>query len=346
LLHYRLCFKLIAPGLAEPGPRFDFAPRVFPSKVQQYVSSVADGEPLGSSVWGMLAVTASGDTLASYCSGRKMLPASNMKLITTGSALYSLGPDYRFETRLGYSGVIRGGVLHGDLYIIGRGDPTLGSQDQFSQNIDSVFAQWVSILREAGIHKIHGHIVGDGRYYDGSPENGSWAYDDIGTYYGAGGNGLAFFRDRQDFRVSAGDAVGASVNVSVDYPLTPWVSYVYPCVTAPSGTGDNLYLFTTDLSPAAQIRGTFAIDHAPRVEECSNKYPALTCAYHFCSFLENNAVKVTKGPADIDVLGNIRSLRNFHPLKGRENRPSQLLSRTVSPSSDAPSHRPSRRSST
>lgn len=54
----------------------------------------------------ILAVKMSGDTVACSGSRKMLLPASTMKALTTGLALHSLGPDYRFETRLGYSGEI------------------------------------------------------------------------------------------------------------------------------------------------------------------------------------------------------------------------------------------------
>src|SRR5579872_6244995 len=56
-----------------------------------------------------------------------LAPASCQKLFTSAAVLDLLGPDYRYATRLGYNGKIREGVLDGDLYLVGSGDPTLGS---------------------------------------------------------------------------------------------------------------------------------------------------------------------------------------------------------------------------
>ena len=57
-----------------------------------------------------------------------VIPASVMKTVTTATALELLGNDYRFATSLTYDGHIKDGVLHGNLYIEGSGDPTLGSR--------------------------------------------------------------------------------------------------------------------------------------------------------------------------------------------------------------------------
>ena len=77
--------------------------------VQEHIEAAADGTVLGNAGFGMLAVTSGGDTLAAYDFRRAMVPASNMKLITTGAALHRLGADYRYKTGIGYSGTIKDG---------------------------------------------------------------------------------------------------------------------------------------------------------------------------------------------------------------------------------------------
>ena len=57
-----------------------------------------------------------------------LLPAALNKLFTTAAGFSRLGKDFRFKTQMVYSGTIDNrGVLHGNLYIIGQGDPFLGS---------------------------------------------------------------------------------------------------------------------------------------------------------------------------------------------------------------------------
>src|SRR3954471_7032001 len=76
--------------------------------------------------WGVLVVEPDGgDTLYSRDAGKLFIPASNMKLITAAVALDVLGPDFRFATPVIGRGEMRGGVLDGDLLVVGRGDPTV-----------------------------------------------------------------------------------------------------------------------------------------------------------------------------------------------------------------------------
>lgn len=174
------------------------------TKAQRYIETAARGEALKSSVFGVLAVTEGGDTLACWNSDQRMVPASTMKLITTGMAIHLLGPDFKYITRIGYSGVIKDGTLDGDLYIVGGGDPTIASKDSISISRTDLFRQWKSFLDKAGIKRVSGNVIGDGRYFDGPMEHDTWSYQDIGTAYGAGLNGLSFYENAQDFRVSAG----------------------------------------------------------------------------------------------------------------------------------------------
>ena len=91
------------------------------------VESLMNNEFISKAVVSMCAVTGNGQKIMDINASQMLVPASNMKLISTGAALHKLGPDFRFETALGYDGQIEDSVLRGNVYIIGGGDPTLGS---------------------------------------------------------------------------------------------------------------------------------------------------------------------------------------------------------------------------
>jgi D-alanyl-D-alanine carboxypeptidase/D-alanyl-D-alanine-endopeptidase (penicillin-binding protein 4) len=219
-----------------------------------------------------------------------LVPASNMKLISTGAAVHHLVPEFRFETSIGHDGEITEGVLSGNVYIIGGGDPTLGSTDSIATPIEKVFSQWHAMLKNAGISQINGRIIGDGSLFDQTMEHPTWLMEDIGTYYGAGTTGLMFYENMQSFRVSAGASVGDSVNITPSYPQTPWMEFRYSCTTGENGTGDKLFLYTSDLAPVAEVRGTFGLDRTAKRLDCSNKFPEYTCAYYFKEYLNQNGI--------------------------------------------------------
>lgn len=269
-----------------------------PSDLQAKLETLAADPALEHAVVGICVRTAGDASLVDIASGRMMVPASNMKLITTGAALHALGADYQYETEIGYSGTIEDGVLHGDLYIVGGGDPTTASKDSIAVPLEATFREWERAVREAGIRRIEGRIVGDGRHFEGMPEEPGWLWSDIGTYYGSGTTGLMFYENMQSFSVSAGPEKGAPVNIVPSYPDTPWMEFRYACTTGEEGTGDQLYMYTSDLAPIAEIRGTFGVDRAAKRVDCSNKFPEYTCAYHFASWLEKRGIACSEGPAD------------------------------------------------
>jgi D-alanyl-D-alanine carboxypeptidase/D-alanyl-D-alanine-endopeptidase (penicillin-binding protein 4) len=266
---------------------------------QKYVELVAQNDVLKNSLFGVCAKTDGGKTLVNLNGGKRMLPASNMKLISTGAALHRLGPDFRFETRIGCSGTVKDGVLHGDIYIVGGGDPTIASKDSIAIPRFMLMGKWKAFLDAAGIKKVDGRIIGDGRYFDGPLEKDTWSYQDIGTAYGTGMTGLSYYENAQDFDVSAGAKVGDPVSVKVRFPSTPWMKYSYTCKTGKAGTGDELYFYTSEYIPYGEVRGTFAIDRKPKTEEFSNKFGAYTCAFYFKNYLTTHGIEVTGNPADI-----------------------------------------------
>ncbi len=78
------------------------------SPYQEEIEAIlADTALQGASV-SVCAEILDGKRLVDVCSDRLMVPSSNLKLITTGAALYHFGKDYRFKTKLAYSGTVQG----------------------------------------------------------------------------------------------------------------------------------------------------------------------------------------------------------------------------------------------
>ena len=270
--------------------------------LQQAVDGVVNDPTFAQAVVGVCIMNSDGQVLAGFNQEKMLIPASNMKLFSTGAALHILGPDHCFETTLAYDGVIEDGVLKGDLFVVGGGDPTLGSKDSIAVPLDRTFAIWEKLLRDAGVRRIEGSIVGDGRYFEGSAEEPTWLWNDIGTYYGAGVTGLMFYENMQSFSVSAGPSVGAPVNIKPFYPECPWMDFRYACSTGVSGSGDLLYMYTSDLAPVAEIRGTFGVDRAAKRVDCANKFPEYTCAHYFADYLRRKGISCSEGAGDFKLI--------------------------------------------
>ena len=250
---------------------------------------------------GVCVVSGTGEIIADVNSEKMLVPASNMKLISTGAALYALGADYKFHTGIHYDGGIENGTLHGNLYIVGEGDPTLGSKDSIATDLNTIFACWEKAIRDKGINVIEGCVVGDGRWLEGMSEEPTWLYEDLGTYYGSGVTGLMFYENMQSFSVSPGAAMGEPVKINVHYPSCSWMEYRQECTTGAAGTGDKLYLYTSELAPIGVIRGTFEVDRGSKRVDFSNKFPEYTCAVYFKNYLEKKGIKCLGGAADFKL---------------------------------------------
>ena len=163
----------------------------------------------------------SGDTIDSYRCMSVIPPASTMKLLTTATALEIWGGDYRIETPITYDGYIQDGVLHGNLYIEGRGDPTFGSRYVGSSNF---LYRWARELRQMGIRCITGSVIGDVSYFDGDALNPSWLWEDAGNYYAPGVFALSYLDNTMNIVLQSGP-VGTIATVLHTTPHIPEMEF-------------------------------------------------------------------------------------------------------------------------
>lgn len=162
-------------------------------KVQRLAETLdAKGGELEHAIWGILAVKFNGDTLASLNKGKCMVPASNMKLITTAAAYLKLGRNYRFTTTLATDGIIKDSTLVGNLYIIGGGDPLIGNLFSYLPKEDIPFGKWNKVLEENGIRRIEGDVAGDGSYFCPELRHTDWSSEDERSKDGVVPSGLTW----------------------------------------------------------------------------------------------------------------------------------------------------------
>lgn len=98
-----------------------------------------------------------GQTLFSRGASKRYQIASNMKLFTTAAALSLIGPTEQLETRLVVAGTFEGGVVEGDLVLVGGGDPSLTSQG---------LTRLADQARAAGLNRVTGRLLYDESIFD------------------------------------------------------------------------------------------------------------------------------------------------------------------------------------
>ena len=124
------------------------------------------GPDTGVCVWNL----ETAQPLYSYNDTTPLAPASNLKLVTSASALLNWGPEHRFPTDLyGPNVPVYQGVLYGDLYLKGYGDPSLSTlkyQRQVLGITTSSFEGFARRLHKLGVRTLKGSVLGDESWFD------------------------------------------------------------------------------------------------------------------------------------------------------------------------------------
>lgn len=164
----------------------------------------------------------SGKVVYSYNPYLQLVPASVMKVVTTATALELLGSDYHYQTSLEYDGVIKDGILIGNLYIKGGGDPSLGSS--FIKGTNNFITEWIEAIKNTGIKKIEGAIISDERVFDNEGVSVKWLREDLGNYYAAGSYGVSVFDNRYTLTLRSG-SVGSQPEIQRCSPDMPSIRF-------------------------------------------------------------------------------------------------------------------------
>lgn len=134
-----------------------------------------------------------GEELIGIRSHQLMTPASTMKVVSTATALSQNPSGMRFETRIETDGIITDGVLDGNIYVIGEGDPSIGSRYFWNEDSDKFFRTITTAIKNKGIRQVTGGVVALSDKSDFQAESPRWPLYDMGNHYAAGVYGLNLF---------------------------------------------------------------------------------------------------------------------------------------------------------
>lgn len=244
---------------------------------------------------------------------QSLVPASSMKVITTGAALALLGSDYQFKTFLEYSGTISNGVLKGNLYIRGTGDPSLASPIMEGvPTREELMAEFVAAIKKAGIRKIEGAIVGDGSYFDDQVMIPTWQWGDIGNHYGAGTSGLNYHDNLYYIHFKKARDYGATPAVDHTVPTIPQLKFDNRVTSAGSRTGDNAYVYAAPYGTEVTLRGTIPKGSGLFDIKGATPDPPLLCAYDLRKALSTAGVAVLGKENTQRLLKNKQARTKIH----------------------------------
>ena len=227
--------------------------------------------------------------IASHNENGSLVPASNMKLVTTATAIETLGSRFCFETPLLYDGFIQKDILHGNLYIKGAGDPTLGSEFNPGDKEDFL-KHWLNGIKDIGVRKITGSVIVLDQLFGYEGVSPKWLLEDIGNFYAPGIYGISVFDDmyRVYLQSFAVDSLTKVLSIS------PRINNLQLTneVTASNDTSDNSWFYGLPFSNNMRLYGTIPANRRSFATKGAIPDPGLFLAGYFRDYLQKNGIAV------------------------------------------------------
>jgi D-alanyl-D-alanine carboxypeptidase/D-alanyl-D-alanine-endopeptidase (penicillin-binding protein 4) len=270
-----------------------------------------------------------GETLYEHNADLLAHPASNQKLLTAAAALSLLGPAYIFRTTVACDSAARvDSVLHGNLYLIGRGNPDLTSNDLFglAQN-----------LAQTGIREIRGNLICDDFYLDDVRWGSGWMWDDDPAEDAPRLSALSVNKNTVVVRVTPAEVAGKPARVQID-PPNDHLTLINTSVTVKRRSQiDSLGLPLLTINRKWQqhentvvVDGAIAQGSSLREETLNVLEPEIYCGRLLRAALQTAGIVVHGGvarglsPAKTKILAEHRS--PLLPILVNLNKPSDNLS--------------------
>lgn len=256
-----------------------------------------------------------GEIIYSSLGDTRLRPASNLKLLTAAAALERLGPEYQFSTEIWIDGKITKNTLQGDLYIKGKGDPTLIEQD---------LDRFAKDLLAKGIQKINGNIIADDSWYDDIRLSQDLNWSDESFYWGSEVSALTLSPNKDYdagtvmIEVKPASKDGRQAQISL-LPKTDFVKIINQTKTVKEDGTKKIEIERKHGSNIIIVKGTIPVHSKNEKSWIAVSEPTKYVLHVFHKVLEENGIefstdtKLTKGITPVDA--TLLCVKKSIPLK-------------------------------
>lgn len=274
-------------------------PSAAPSPAQQLradLAAIFDSPQFERSYWSVLVRRAgSNEDLYALNAGKLMMPASVMKVVTLAAAAELLGWDHQFETTIVSTAPLDEGVLRGDLAVVGGGDPSISERSNAPGTLKALARQ----LRDAGLARIDGGVIGDDDRFDDNGFGAGWTLDNLPYGYSAAVSALEYNEGSVDLVIRAGAAAGDPVAIQVR-PDGSGLQIDNRLVTVTEADAGRLTLHRMPGSSRVVVQGQIPAKSAPFARTASVDNPTQFFVTAFKNALTAEGIEVVGDAIDID----------------------------------------------
>jgi D-alanyl-D-alanine carboxypeptidase/D-alanyl-D-alanine-endopeptidase (penicillin-binding protein 4) len=255
--------------------------------------------------WGVMVQSLeNGQVLYRHNERKLFIPASNMKLLTSSVALARLGAEHRFRTHVSACGTVDGnGVLTGDLVVKGGGDPSISDRFHNDDPV-GVFRAWADSLRDRGVSRIDGRVVGDDDLFDDVHIGPGWAWDYLDAAYAAEIGALLLNEGAAGFVIKPGESIGSAASVTRS-PDTSYLDLLGAVATTADSTGVTVRASREPFSNDAELTGRIWIGTDSVVRYIAPHDPTMYFVTVLTETLEADGIEIGGTAVDRDDLEDL-----------------------------------------
>ncbi len=279
-------------------------------RLQFKLDALCDAQILKHATWGFYLIDVdSNKVIANFNENQSMIPASVMKLLTTGCALAIAGPNYHFITRLQFDGELNAAkrTLNGNIYIKGGGDPTLGSTVFGGCSENVIIEKWLQAIQKLNIDTINGAIIADARLFEYDLIPSGWSWEDMQSDYCAGPSGLSFRENLFDIKIK-------TINDSIllkTYPDIPGLNLFNNMVINKSAPKSYCFVAGMPYADERFVFGEINPDSNEFVAKAQMPDPAFVCASSLFHALKRIGIVVKDSATTVRKLKYNRAFNNY-----------------------------------